>query len=156
MQVREGINYHTMLQVRVFTRLPPNHIRSTENLQINIDKRSDLQEKNVILGIEEDFILQDFENAELSHPSPRKVDSEHIIYLSRELKLSTNPGRPVLTDFGEARFGQPTYADDIQPFQYQAPEVIFDIPWSYEVDIWNVGVMVGIPPPPILRTRGFH
>jgi serine/threonine protein kinase len=56
--------------------------------------------------------------------------------------ITKNPGRPVITDFGEARIGQQTYDDDIQPFQYRAPEVIMDMPWSYKVDIWNVGVMV--------------
>ena len=51
-------------------------------------------------------------------------------------------GRPIITDFGEARFGQAEYGDDIQPFQYRAPEVVFGLPWSYKVDIWNVGVLV--------------
>ncbi|OBT40188.1 hypothetical protein VE00_08837 [Pseudogymnoascus sp. WSF 3629] len=76
------------------------------------------------------------------HPSPRKVDGDGTIYKSRSLVITKNPGRPVITDFGEARIGQQTYDDDIQPFQYRTPEVIMDMPWSYEVDIWNVGVMI--------------
>jgi serine/threonine protein kinase len=102
----------------------------------------DLQERNIILGIEDDSILEEFERSELRHPSPRKVDGDGTIYKSRSLVITKNPGRPVITDFGEARVGQQTYDDDIQPFQYRAPEVIMDMPWSYEVDIWNVGVMV--------------
>jgi len=62
----------------------------------------------VILGIEDDFILEEFERKELSNPSPRKVDGDHVIYRSRELQISKNPGRPVITDFGEARIGQQT------------------------------------------------
>jgi serine/threonine-protein kinase SRPK3 len=33
---------------------------------------------------------------------------------------------------------------NIQPFQYRAPEVIFNISWDEKVDIWSVGVMVRI------------
>lgn len=104
----------------------------------------DLQARNVHLRIEEDSILEDFEAAELSNPSPRKVDGDRVIYESRGLKRPKKPGRPVLCDFGEARFGKETYNDDIQPYVYRAPEIILDIPWTYSVDIWNVGVMVSV------------
>ncbi|KAF8803221.1 kinase-like protein, partial [Phlegmacium glaucopus] len=53
-----------------------------------------------------------------------------------------NYGQPVLCDFGEARFGEYDNMADIQPYQYRAPEVIFDIPWDEKVDIWSVGVMI--------------
>lgn len=104
----------------------------------------DLQTNNVHLRIEEESILKEFEAAELRTPSPRKVDGDRVIYESRGLKWSKNPGRPVLCDLCEARFGKKTYTDDIQPYVYRAPEVILDIPWTYTVDIWNVGVMVSI------------
>lgn len=104
--------------------------------------KTDLQEGNIILGIEDDSILKEFEINESRNPSPQKVDGDRIIYKSRGLEILKDPGRPVLTDFGEARIGQQTYDDDIQPFQYRAPEVIMDVPWSYKVDIWNVGIMV--------------
>jgi serine/threonine-protein kinase SRPK3 len=116
----------------------------------------DLQERNIILGIEDDSILEEFERSELRHPSPRKVDGDGTIYKSRSLVITKNPGRPVITDFGEARVGQQTYDDDIQPFQYRAPEVIMDMPWSYEVDIWNVGVMVSASPCSIPFVRAFN
>lgn len=32
--------------------------------------------------------------------------------------------------------------DDIQPYQYRAPEVILGVPWGRKVDIWSVGVMI--------------
>ena len=103
-----------------------------------------MQARNVHLRIEEDSILKEFEAAELSTPSPFKINGDQRIYESRGLKRPKNPGRPVLCDFGEARFGQTTYTDDIQPYVYRAPEIILDIPWTYSVDIWNVGVMVSV------------
>lgn len=104
----------------------------------------DLQTRNIHLRIEEDSILKEFEAAELRTPSPRKVDGDHVIYESRGLKRPKRFGPPVLCDFGEARFGEKTYTDDIQPYVYRAPENILDIPWTYSVDIWNVGVMVSV------------
>lgn len=104
----------------------------------------DLQARNVHLRVEEDSILKAFEAAELSTPSPRKIDGDRVIYESRGLKRPENFGRPVLCDFGEARFGRNTYTDDIQPYVYRAPEIILDIPWTYSADIWNVGVMVSV------------
>lgn len=89
-------------------------------------------------------MLKDFEKAEMESPSGRKNNANHIVYESRGLRLSKNQGRPVLCDFGEARFGHHSYSDDIQPYAYRAPEVILDIPWSHYADIWNLGAMVNI------------
>ena len=101
-----------------------------------------MQARNVHLRIEEDSILEEFEAAELRAPSPRKVNGDRVIYESRGLTRPKKPGRPVLCDFGEAHFGKKTYTDDIQTYVYRAPEIILDIPWTYSVDVWNVGVMV--------------
>ena len=73
----------------------------------------DLQARNVHLRIEDDSILKDFKAAELSIPSPRKIDGKRVIYVSRGLKRPKEHGRPVLCDFGEARFGKDDYTDDI-------------------------------------------
>lgn len=89
-------------------------------------------------------MLKDFEAAEMATPSARKCIGNYTVYESRGLKMTRKQGRPVLCDFGEARFGHNSYSDDIQPYAYRAPEVILDIPWSFEVDIWNVGVMVSL------------
>ena len=86
--------------------------------------------------------MRTFEKNEMGHPIARKVDGERIIYESKGLIMPKKTGRPILCDFGECRFGGERYTDDIQPYVYRAPEVILRIPWSYEVDIWNVGVMV--------------
>lgn len=87
--------------------------------------------------------LVKFEQHELDSPIPRKLVEEHMIYTSRPLVPRVyRYGRPVLCDFGEARLGEYDNLVDIQPYQYRAPEVIFEIPWDEKVDIWSVGVMV--------------
>ncbi|KAJ5677298.1 kinase-like domain-containing protein [Penicillium maclennaniae] len=50
---------------------------------------------------------------------------------------------PVLSDFGEARFGSDsgTYCGDVQPFIYRAPEVLLRMPWDEKIDIWNLAVV---------------
>ncbi|KAB8275936.1 kinase-like domain-containing protein [Aspergillus minisclerotigenes] len=93
-----------------------------------------------MLNVEDESILVDFENAEMSDPSPRKIVGNRTIYCSRKLKTPKNHDRPVLADFGEARFGSDTgtYCDDVQPFIYRAPEVLLRLPWNEKIDIWNL------------------
>lgn len=97
-----------------------------------------------MLNIEDESILVDFEEAEISNPSPRKVVGDRAIYHSRKLGIPKKHGRPVLSDFGEARFGSKsgTYCDDVQPFMYRAPEVLLRMPWNEKIDIWNLAVVV--------------
>lgn len=47
---------------------------------------------------------------------------------------------------GSARFGRETFAGDIMPDVYRAPEVILGMEWSSKVDLWSVGVMVSFCP----------
>ncbi|KAM3541538.1 hypothetical protein ARSEF1564_005531 [Beauveria bassiana] len=51
-------------------------------------------------------------------------------------------GTPVLCDFGSAVDGGVDHLEDVQPNIYRAPEVILEVPWTYSVDIWNVGCMI--------------
>ena len=102
----------------------------------------ELKQDKIMLAIEDETILADFEKAEDDEPSARKIDGDRVIYVSRELGIPKVHGRPVLCDFGEARFGAKEYEDEVQPYQYRAPEVILNIPWNEKVDIWNLGVMV--------------
>lgn len=97
-----------------------------------------------MLSIEDESILADFEEAEISNPSPHKLVEDRAIYHSRKLGIPKNHGRPVLSDFGEARFGSEsgTYCDDVQPFMYRAPEVLLRMPWNDKIDIWNLTVLV--------------
>lgn len=110
-------------------------------------KGADIQESNILMGLNEETAnddLEKIENDELRSPCARKTDGDRVIYTSRPLVPPKYLyGRPVLCDFGEARLEGYDGMVDIQPYQYRAPEVIFNIPWDEKVDIWSVGVMVG-------------
>jgi len=106
----------------------------------------DLQESNILLGMNEKTAQHDmeiFEKEELTFPGPRKIDKDRVIYTSRPLVPPVYKyGLPVLCDFSEARLGNNDNLADVQPYQYRAPEVIPNIPWDEKVDIWSVGVIV--------------
>lgn len=97
-----------------------------------------------MLGIDDDSVLSDFEEEELQDPVPRKeVDIDgRMIYMSRDLRMPNNMDAPVLCDFGSAMLGAQHHSEFVQPNIYRAPEVILEAPWTYSVDIWNVGCMV--------------
>ncbi|RAK98805.1 putative serine/threonine protein kinase [Aspergillus ibericus CBS 121593] len=104
---------------------------------------TDIQEKNIMLSVEDESILVDFEEAEKSDPSPRKVIGDRVIYSSRKLGIPKIHGRPILSDFGDARFisSLGTQWEDVQPWIYRAPEVVLRMPWDEKIDTWNVGVL---------------
>ncbi|RMZ75253.1 hypothetical protein DV738_g5582, partial [Chaetothyriales sp. CBS 135597] len=89
---------------------------------------NDIKATNIMLGLEDDSVLETFEKAEITDPSRRNVYPDRTVYQSRPI---ANPGAsgigfPVLCDFGLARFNGGTGRDDAQPEIYRAPE-IFDI-----------------------------
>lgn len=97
-----------------------------------------------MLSVEDESILVDFEEAEKASPSARKVIGDRLIYSSRDLAIPKVHGRPILADFGEARFSSSLGEKwvDVQPLIYRAPEVLLRMPWNEKIDIWNVGVLV--------------
>lgn len=66
-----------------------------------------------MLGIEDESLLAGFEEEEKYNPNPRKVVGNRVIYIYRELRSTSSFGRPILCDFGQARFGSPRYSGDI-------------------------------------------
>ncbi|MCJ1248423.1 hypothetical protein MMC30_005641 [Trapelia coarctata] len=101
-----------------------------------------LKPSNILFDLTNESLPELLEAAEMEQPCPRKIDGDRTIYRSRNLgDLGSAIGRPVLCDFGEARYGKELYTDLIQPFVYWAPEVDLRIPWDHKVDIWNVGMM---------------
>ena len=106
---------------------------------------TDIKEDNILLPADSSVLAQ-FEKQELEEPSPKKELDGGVVYLSREMGTPKSFGAPVLCDFGSAvpLDDGLEHREDIQPDIYRAPEVILDIPWSYSVDIWNVGCMVSI------------
>ena len=110
-----------------------------------VNNTTDIKASNIMLNIDDTSILAEFEKAEQESPSPRKViDGNRTIYKSRKLSSPRDGlwGQPVLCDLGEARIGK-FHTGNIQPDIYKAPEVLFDMKWSFSADIWNLGVMVG-------------
>ncbi|KAG6859949.1 hypothetical protein C0995_001385 [Termitomyces sp. Mi166 len=105
---------------------------------------TDISPTNIMFGIEDVTVLEKFEQAELEHPTPRKEVNGRFIYRSRLIQLPelTSMGLPVLCDFGSAVWGGEKHDEDMQPDIYRSPEIILDVPWSYEIDIWNIGCLV--------------
>ncbi|KAJ5799272.1 uncharacterized protein N7518_001340 [Penicillium psychrosexuale] len=84
---------------------------------------ADLKVENILVGIEDPSVLQDFARAQSSNPMARKTKDGHHVYLSHN-------------DFGEQR------SHPIQPDEYRAPEVILGAGWTYSADIWNLGLLM--------------
>ncbi|KAL5049137.1 hypothetical protein BDW71DRAFT_217756 [Aspergillus fruticulosus] len=104
---------------------------------------TDIKADNIMFGIADDSVFfRDFMEDELQNPCPRKELDGRTIYVSRELRMPREWGAPVLCDFGSAIPGGIEHLEDIQPNIYRAPEVILEVPWTYSVDIWNVGCMI--------------
>jgi hypothetical protein len=78
---------------------------------------------------------------EKESPSTRKQVSDiRTIYASRALIPKEGPLK--LSDFGESRIGPGPYEYKALPMVYPAPEIMIEVPWSYPVDIWCVGMTV--------------
>lgn len=105
---------------------------------------TDISYFNILLGIKDQSILKKFITKEQENPSPRKEVEGHTVYISRafDCRSGKSIGEPVLCDFGSTVTGDIEHDDDVQPNVYRSPEVCLDIPWSYGIDIWNVGCLV--------------
>ncbi|KAK6379682.1 hypothetical protein LTS17_005754 [Exophiala oligosperma] len=111
-------------------------------IESQADVYVDIKASNIMLGLDDDSVLQAFEANEMANPSPRNIYPDRTIYRSRLIDRPKAIGLPVLSDFGLARFEGGNADDDIQPEIYRAPEVLLDMDWNYPVDIWNVGAMI--------------
>ncbi|KAJ5115341.1 protein kinase domain protein [Penicillium alfredii] len=69
---------------------------------------------------------------------------ENLWILTAQFTVPANSAYQNLI-YGDSRYWQARIGEfhrgNIQPNIYKAPEVLFDIEWSFNVDIWNVGVM---------------
>lgn len=102
----------------------------------------DIKADNIIFEFSDQSALSNFEQGELKAPSPRKEVRGRCIYTSRELGMPKRIGAPILCDLESAVDGGVEHTEDVQPNIYRAPEVILEAPWTYSIDIWNVGCMV--------------
>ncbi|KAK2744662.1 hypothetical protein FQN55_006580 [Onygenales sp. PD_40] len=103
---------------------------------------TDIKGDNILQEIEDEAILENFTEAEMENPSPRKFIDGKLVYASRRFGRPKRFGRAVLSDFGSAVRGDEKRNHDAQPNFYRSPEVMLKTEWSYPIDIWNVGVMV--------------
>lgn len=104
---------------------------------------TDIRESDILFGAGDDFFEQ-FQNDELKWPSAVKEVDGGMIYLCRQMGIPRDVSAPFLCDFGSAvpLDDRVEHDENIQPLIYRAPEVILQIPWTYSVDIWNVGCLV--------------
>lgn len=105
---------------------------------------TDIQAKNIMISAKDIATFQQWAERENTEPSARKIDGDHIIYLSQRFRRSRDIsaiGVPILSDFGEARVGD-VQDGIIQPNLYRAPEVLLGMKWTSKVDIWNVGTLI--------------
>ncbi|CAK7221889.1 hypothetical protein SCUCBS95973_004654 [Sporothrix curviconia] len=99
---------------------------------------TDIHPGNLLLGVDDNAVFQQLEEAEFKSPVPRKQLGDRTIYLSRLMRPQVGP--LLLSDFGETCLGPGPHAGDIMPIMYRAPETLLHIQWSYAVDIWSVGL----------------
>lgn len=112
---------------------------------------ADLKVDNILVGLEDASVIQDFARAQSFNPMPRKTRDGCKVYLSHNDfgDLRSYYILPKITDFGLAHHQGPTSVlnrHPIQPDDYRAPEVILGAGWTYSADIWNIGVLVRLNP----------
>ena len=117
---------------------------SSPPLTLIKNKPKDIQEDNIMFGVEDTSEWRAVEVAEMADPTPRKIYKDHAIHASRVLELPP-PAVPVLCDFGEARFGGEAYGEHAMPDLYRAPEILLRIEWNEKIDIWALGLVVSWP-----------
>jgi serine/threonine protein kinase len=105
-------------------------------------EHEDIKADNILHKIADNSIIDTFVEEEMNTPSARKTVNGVTIYKSRQFHLPKQLGIVIMSDFGAAVRGDLKRHHDAQPDVYRSPEVMLEVPWSYPIDIWNVGVMV--------------
>lgn len=102
-----------------------------------------------MVTIENDAVLTNFVKHQKKNSQPKHIRAED----GRETYLSQGDFGPLqgsrllpkLADFNLAfpgLAGGNGHLAAIQSHRFRAPEVILGCPWSYSVDIWNLGLLV--------------
>ena len=109
---------------------------------------TDLKADNIMMGLGDPQVLDEFVQHEMDHPSPRKMPDHHnrIIYQSCS-DFGAAPTDEIIksakiTDIGLAEWGDQPNHKPIQSNAFTCPEVILQAGWSYPADIWNLGVVM--------------
>ncbi|KAL2010521.1 hypothetical protein VTN00DRAFT_6328 [Thermoascus crustaceus] len=105
---------------------------------------TDIKPDNILVGFENDQVLLDHIEKALQNPPPTKHTPYRTIYKSNN-DFGTLLGPPKQLQIAD--FGLCFWADSVHPRQplgqanrFKAPEAILRAPWSYSVDIFNLGV----------------
>ncbi|PWY82057.1 kinase-like protein [Aspergillus heteromorphus CBS 117.55] len=146
----QGASIRTLQDVFPNAILPKLLVKSlVHRLVISIDwlhatcglVHTDISPQNVLIKLEDDSVLKDIEKQESQNPSTPVISQGVPIYHSLATMLELS-GLPVLTDFGQMRPSEPANRDWWMSDLYRAPEVLLQLPWSFPVDIWSIGVMI--------------
>lgn len=98
------------------------------------------------MDVVDDSIFRRIEEAELSTPTVPVDHQGYPVYTSRSHMISMLDltGDPVLTDFGSSRSALAINDDWWMPDTHRAPEVLMGLMWDAQVDVWSIGIMVGV------------
>lgn len=103
-----------------------------------------------MMSLEDNSILPEYVKGLDREPIAQKVVGDRTIYQSQSDfgSLKSIYSYPQIHDFGHAEVMEPGlgFRHPSQPNLYRAPEVMLGVVWDYKVDIWNLGVLVSIPP----------
>ena len=98
----------------------------------------------MLLKLETEASLKNIEEQESMSPSlPITTSASTVPVYQSKTPLSANSSDPFLTDFGQMRHAEaPGNQEWCMPDLYRAPEVLLELPFSFPVDVWSIGVMV--------------
>ncbi|KID74357.1 protein kinase domain protein, partial [Metarhizium brunneum ARSEF 3297] len=109
---------------------------------------TDIKDDNIMITFEHDAVLKNFAARQKDSLQPRRTrpGDGRAIYLSQS-DFGPLQGRrllPKLADFNLCFPGVENqgHLSAIQAHRYRAPEVLLGCPWSYSVDIWNLGLLM--------------
>lgn len=109
---------------------------------------TDLKADNIMMGLGNPKVLEDFIQYQAEHPAPRKMPDTHgrVIYQSCSDFGDATADEIIksakITDIGLAEWGDEENNKPIQSNAFTCPEVILTAGWSYPADIWNLGVVL--------------
>ncbi|KAI1154094.1 kinase domain protein [Nemania diffusa] len=110
---------------------------------------TDIKEDNIMITIEDDSILENYVKGQKKSAQPRHIHLENgrTTYLSQGNfgPLKGSKLLPRISDFNLAFPGLDNgigHLAAIQSHSCRAPEVLLGCPWSYSVDIWNLGLLM--------------
>ncbi|KAG6137300.1 hypothetical protein E4U28_004643 [Claviceps purpurea] len=109
---------------------------------------TDIKDDNILLSPMTDSDIKPFADYCQTIDQPRYIQQEdgRVTHVSHDEILGTRGmAWPRLADFNTCfpvLPGNFCHSAEIQSDRYRAPEVFLGIPWSYKVDIWNLGLMM--------------